>query len=65
MKGKLFPQIYDIKTLWQAWNRKKGFSTEGIGRVGLFKVSCKSLLTFVLTFFVFYDIISSDYILLA
>ena len=36
MKGKLFPQIYDIRTLWQAWNRiKRKGSTGGIDKVSV------------------------------
>ena len=34
MKGKLFPQIHNIRTLWQAWNRiKKKGSTGGIDNI--------------------------------
>ena len=36
MKGKLFPKIYDLKTLWQAWNKvKKKGSAGGIDGVSI------------------------------
>ena len=36
MKGKLFPQIHNIRTLWQAWNRiKKKGSTGGIDNISI------------------------------
>jgi len=36
MKGKLFPKICDLRTLWQAWNRvKKKGSAGGIDRISI------------------------------
>ncbi len=36
MKNKLYPRIYDLKNLWQSWNRiKEKSSTAGIDRVSL------------------------------
>ncbi|HID94623.1 MAG TPA: group II intron reverse transcriptase/maturase [Candidatus Latescibacteria bacterium] len=36
MKGKLFPKIHDLKTLWQAWNRvKKKGAAGGIDGVSI------------------------------
>lgn len=36
MKNKLFPQIYDLKALWRAWNRiKRKGSTGGIDRISV------------------------------